>query len=241
MGDVDEFTRRLADVGERSLTVAERAMNGEIEDKASLDSANLYRGDCEIRRKALERALLAKYTAHYTRILDSGIVDHLLPIMKQIHIQEDMQDEVKKSKYMFITFSPQELSLNPFTFIKYVNKFVKLSYIKEYLYVLEQRYSGVPDDKYKKLGDGIHVHLLINKEEHKFSHVKRDAARVFKDMICNIDLKNIRPTDLEKVKGYMLDKKADEFKQVKQEQDKIWRNDQGIQMYYGIEFKANLD
>lgn len=236
---VEQVNRLLTKIGEMTLSKHEREMNDELP-KESRDLANQFRGDMAIRQKALEKVLMNKYMKYYESLLDSGELDEYLPIMKKIHEKEEQEDDVKKSEYMFITFSPQELNMKPLELIKYMERIVKFTFIKQYIYVIEQRYSGEPDEKYQKLGSGIHTHLLINKGDYRFSHTKRDVKRVFKNINCNIDFKNIKCQDLLKVQGYMVGDKKEEFKRVKQEQDRIWRLQEDIKGYYGELFHEIL-
>lgn len=231
---MEDIKRLLAKTGELTLTQQERAMMDDLPAE-SRDIANVFRADMALRRKALEQVILEDYKRHYREILASGVIDEILPIYKKIHEEEDKLDDVLKSDYMFITISPQELKMKPFELLKYMERIVKFSWIKRYCYVLEQRFNGVPDEKYKELGSGIHSHLLIRKD-YKLSHVKRDINRVFKSINTNIDFKLIKEKDLIKVQGYMTGDKKEEFKQIKQEQDRIWRDKEGIKHYYGEEF-----
>lgn len=231
----EQIQRILVKLGESTLGKGEKEMN-DLMPKESADIANAFRGDMLIRQRAFEKVLMNKYMKYYESILDSGELDDMLPIMKKIHEKEEKEDECRKSDYCFITICPQELRMNPLELIKYAEKVVKFVYIKKYCYVIEQRFSGIPDDRNKQLGDGIHLHMLVNKGEYKFSHLKRDINRVFKNVNSNIDIKNIREGDIQKVQGYMTGVKKEEFKQVKQEQDRIWREKQHLREFYGEMF-----
>lgn len=233
---VEQIQRHLIRIGESTLGKGEKEMN-DLLPKESADIANAYRGDLHIRQKAFEKVLMNKYMKYYESLLDSRELDEVLPIMKKIHEKEDVEDEVKKSDYLFITICPKELKFNSLEFLKYMERIVKFKWVKKYIYVLEQRFNGEPDEKNKALGYGIHTHILIYKGDYKFSHSKRDIQRVFINVNCNIDYKNIKVSDVMKVQGYMIGVKKDEFKQVKQEQDKIWREMEGIKEYYGDKFE----
>lgn len=229
---MEDFVRQLIKTGEHSMTAQERSMNDLLPEE-SRNSANLFRGDSALRRIAMEKVLIKNYMKHYQKLLDDGEMDEFLPIIKQMHIQEEKDDIEKNTNLMFITISPAEKKFNYLNFIKLLDRFCKLIYVKNYIYVLEQRFSGVPDEKYNSLGDGIHAHILIDKSNHRISHVKRDLNRIFKNVNSNNDFKNIKDRDFEKVKNYMIGLKKDEFKQEKQAQDDIWRNSQNIKRYYG--------
>jgi len=233
---VEQVNRLLAVIGENTLTKGEREMN-DLLPKNERDISNQFRGDMAIRRKALEKVLMNKYMKYYEDILDSGELDEHLPIMKEIRKKEEKDDEVKKSDFMLITFAPKDLKMNPLELIKYMERIVKFSFIKQYIYVLEQRYSGDPDEDYKELGSGIHSHLFIDKGNYRFSHTQRDIKRVFKSITCNIDFKNVKDTavSIQNTNNYLLGDKKDKHKQLRQVQDRIWREREGIKAYYGAE------
>lgn len=192
----------------------------------------------KIKKEALMKVIQNKYTKYYSDIIDYSTPEELakiLPDLAELKKKQEDMDDVKTGPIMFITFSPPS-TVGPFELIKYLEKLVKLKFIKRYLYVLEQRYDGVPNEKYKKEGDGMHAHLLINKDTYKFSHVKRDVRRVFKDMVCNIDFAYRIERDLEKTQKYMLGAKKDPHKQIKQNYDRVWRQAMGLKNFYGDYF-----
>lgn len=229
----DNIKALLCKVGQMSISKGERQMEDGL---LGVEDINVYRADMMIRAEALKKVLLQKYVNYYSRLIDSGEYDDLLPVIKKIHQEEEKDDDCKKSDYCFITFSPRELKMKPLEFIRLMERICKLSFIKKYLYVVEQRYNGIPNENYKEIGDGIHTHLLIEKGDYRLSHLKRDCARVFKNVICNIDYKNIKKIDLMKVQGYMIDLKKEEYKQEKQLYDKEFRKLHDLRDYYGDKF-----
>jgi len=155
---MEDFKRQLINIGESTLSKGEREMN-ELLPKSDRDAANLFRGDTYLRRKAIEKVLISNYVKHYQNLLDNGVMDEFLPVMKELHISEEKEDIDKNTDIMFITISPAEKKLSHFDLIKLLNRFCLLKHITNYIYVLEQRFSGIPDDKYKSLGEGIHAHI----------------------------------------------------------------------------------
>lgn len=194
-----------------------------------------YQYDKELRKASLKRVIERRLDSYYMdKLLNSNDLEELLPVFKEIREDEEKKDIIKQSKYCFITYSPPPSSpLDVFEFIRLVDKVAKFSYIKKYMYVVEQRFDGVPNEKYKRPGDGMHIHLLIDKGEYRQSHLKRDNDRVFKNHVMNIDIKLIRESDLFKVSKYMIGEKKDPSKQVKQEQDKVYRTMFDLRDYYG--------
>lgn len=193
--------------------------------------------DLTLRKQSLKRCIERKLDAYYMdKLNNSDDLNELLPILKEIRADEEKNDNVKSSRFCFITFSPNSV-VGVFDLIKLVDKLIKLQYVKKYLYVVEQRYDG--GDK-GKLGDGLHIHLLIDKGDYRFSHLKRDVQRIFKNMICNIDYSLRRETDVAKTQKYMVGDKKDEYKQLKQVQDKLYRQQMGLRDYYGELFVESL-
>lgn len=235
---MEEIKHLLNIVVEDSLTPAER---GFIEDnkhdsKAVEDMMKVkyYHLDKELRVNALKEVLKKKYINYYKTLIETENVEELLPTLKKIKEMENASEEsVKNSDYLFITFAPPENEISIDNMIKKLTELCKFKYITQSLFVIEQRYNGIPNEKYAKPGDGLHYHLLINKGKHKLSDVKRDIKRKFGTYQINMDYKFIKDVDLLKVQTYMIGKKKDVDKQQKQEQDAIFRKKNGLKDYYG--------
>lgn len=189
----------------------------------------------KMRKEVLLNVVKQKYHKYYSNIIDLASPDELmtvLPELAELKRKEEETVDAKSGPIMFITVSPEK-SVGVYELIKYLQRLLKMKFVKKYLYVLEQRYNGEINEMYKKEGDGLHSHLLIEKGDYKTSHVKRDVGRVFKDMVCNLDYKFIKEADLQKVQNYMVGEKADESKQLKQHYDKVWRKAMGLKNFYG--------
>jgi len=193
--------------------------------------------DLKLRVEALSQVLKNKYIQYYNTLIETESVEELLPTLKKIKEQQDSQDFITKSEYMFITLSPAEGEINPHNFIKLITHFCSLKWVNQYVYVLEQRFNGVPNEKYSKLGGGLHAHILLNRGNYKENWVKRDYKRVFNGHTININIQYRRPAHVMRTQGYMVLTKKDDDKQVKQEQDRIYREQIGICRYYGELFE----
>lgn len=227
--DLEGFKRILINIGEN-------ATPAKIRDEYSKmpygNDAMEYKGYQVLRQKAFERCVMRRMEKFYDSQIDAGAFDEIMPIFKEIRKMEEAKDDVKKSNFYFITIAPADLYMNPFELMKLADKFCKLCFIKNSFYVVEQRFDGEPNEKYKKVGDGIHLHILCDKGDYRFSHTRRDLTRICgKDYNIKIDM--IREKDLPNLKNYMLGDKKDESKQLKQIQDKIFREKEGLRDYYG--------
>jgi len=144
------------------------------------------------------------------------------------------------TQYMFITISPPNnvpLDVSH----KQFKKFVRKTNFTEYLYVIEQR-----GECSLTVGTGIHYHTLVKTSYDCFSHLKRDTHSTFKNII-NIDNNQINQiinfkvckdmTDVKNRIEYMTGVKRPESKQERQKYDKLFREKNNLQSYYG---KINL-
>lgn len=192
-----------------------------------------YELDKEFRLNALKEVLKRKYINYYKTLIETENVEELLPTLKKIKELENMQPDIKKSNIMFITLAPAENEIYYDNFIKKTLEFCEFKYIQNYVFVIEQRFNGVPNEKYKSLGDGMHIHILFDKGNHKPSDVKRDIKRKFAGYQIIMDFSYRHPRDIIKTQTYMVGLKKDKDKQVKQEQDSIWRKKVGVRDYYG--------
>lgn len=227
--DLEGFKRILINIGENATPAKIR---DEYAKMPHGNDAMEYKGYQVLRQKAFERCVMRRMEKFYDSQIDAGAFDEIMPIFKEIRKIEEAKDDVKKSNFYFITLCPKE-RLNPFELMKLADKFIKLSFVKNAFYVVEQRFKGEPDEINKVLGDGIHIHILCDKGDYRFSHTRRDLTRICREYVMNIDIKMIRENDLPKLKNYMLGDKKDESKQLKQIQDKIFREKEGLRDCYG--------
>jgi len=228
--------------------LAVKRMNLGVYDKLNADQKELYMTnlkreiDDELRAKALQECILNRYRAHYSKLLDDGDGDEVLPLMKEINeIKKKNDEETIKSDYCFITLSPDPKKNTPLgEFRKAVEKASKKSFIKKSLYVIEQR-SSTEDN----MGTGFHAHMLINKGDYRMSHMRREFARTFKDIIDTenygaFNFKLCKKSDLGNRQNYMLGDKKDPEKQKKQIIDRLWREKLFITPFYGEVFDEDI-
>lgn len=198
-----------------------------------------YFYDKKLRQDALKKVLSRRYERYMEQLIDNSNAEELLPTLKLIKEQEAKSDECLKSNYVFITISPKFVGV--MEFIRLIEKFVKLKAIRRYCYVIEQRYSGEPDEINKKLGDGLHTHIFLDKGDYKPSHLARDLKRVFANITCNTDISYRWPKDVEKTFNYIIGDKKDESKRLKQSQDKLFRELNDLRAFYGEIFSIESD
>lgn len=232
--DIEGFKRILVNIGEMNTPKNIRDEYSKMGEPGI--SAMEYKGYQVLRQKAFERCVMRRMEKFYDAQIDKGAFDEIMPIFKEIRKDEEETDNIRKSQWYMLTFCPQDLYLDPFEFMKLIERIRKFKWVIHSFYVIEQRFNGEPNDKYKKEGDGIHIHMLMDKGDYKHSAVKRDVQRVFRDYAeyrINIDYRMIREAHLGNYKSYMLGDKKDPSKQIKQQQDKIWRDKVGLREYYG--------
>jgi len=196
--------------------------------------------DDELRAKALQEVLLNKYRSYYSKLLDDGEDDEVLPLMKEINEEKRKKDEeTVKSDYVFVTVNPRpEVPLT--TFRKAVEKSAKKSFIKKSLHVLEQR-----GETMDTAGKGFHLHMLVNKGDYRMSHFRREFVSTF-GKLCDTDNRKCfkidicKKSDLKNRQNYMIGRKADESKWLKQDMDKVFREKYAIMDYYGELFDPEI-
>lgn len=193
-----------------------------------------YMLDREFRINALKEVLKRKYINYYKTLIDTENVEELLPTLKKIKELEDSTPDIKRSDIMFITLAPPENEISVDNFVKKTLEFCEFKYIKQYVFVIEQRFNGEPNDKYKKLGDGAHIHILVDKGNHKPSDLKRDIKRKFAGYEMIMDFSFRHRKDIIKTQNYMVGDKKDEDKRLKQIQDKLFREKNNIKNYWGL-------
>lgn len=215
---------RRMDISEESKSLR---IQREVYDKKYYDL------DKQLRINALREVLHRKYVNYYNRLIDTESVEDLLPTLKLIKEQEEANENVKHSRFCFITFAPNS-TVSVFDLLKLIARVCEFNWVLKYVYVIEQRHDGTTDGKNPKLGDGMHAHLFIDKGS--YTHMKRDIARVFKNMNCNTDYSFRHERDIRKTTEYILGDKKDEYKKIKQKYDKEFRELLGIRDYYGERF-----
>lgn len=188
--------------------------------------------DNRMKYKSLEKVVNSYYYNYFNKlILESDDVESFLPLFKEI--KEELKNKKENGNYMFINVNPAS-NISLFSFLKIIDKFIKRKYILDYLYVLEQR-----GESLEELGKGFHLHMIIKKKESKsFNTLTKDAGMVFNPM-CDtsnyhfFNTQYIKECDMEKRRNYIIGRKADPKKHLKQDMDIIWRKENNIKSYYG--------
>lgn len=235
----------MGKVNDCLTALAVRRMNTGVYNDMSVEQKEIYLEklkrdiDEELQMKALQECLMTRYRAHFNKLLDEGEADDILPIVKEYNIEQDKKDDKYKSDYAFITINPHpQASLTEFK--QALDKSVKKSFIKKSLHVIEQRGENI-----EEVGRGFHAHILINKGDYRFSHLRREFASTFKklcDTSCSgaFNIKLCKKEDLGNRQSYMLDMKADPAKHLKQQFDKVFRKNNLFKDYYGELFDKEI-
>lgn len=139
------------------------------------------------------------------------------------------------TEYMFITINPDpKYKISVKTMYDKCMKIFKSKNVSNYLMVLEQRGKNVGE-----VGNGLHTHFILQHKYRKYCELRKHLQRIFGDVIGNDKhiwiscCKTIN--DVDKRKKYMLGDKEGHDKQIKQQWDKVFRLEKGIDDYYGDE------
>jgi len=135
--------------------------------------------------------------------------------------------------YCFITINPRD-NVKLEDFRAKVEKLATRNMFKEYIYVFEQR--GAES---KEAGKGFHSHILLTRNcNYKPCKIKQNAQNTFKS-ICDsqnpniLNIQFIGESFAKDKQDYITDCKTGEGKDVKQEIDIVWREQNNIKQFYG--------
>lgn len=148
---------------------------------------------------------------------------------------------IKNYSHIFLTINPPP-QMMLMDFQKTIEKTLQTTkglklWIEGYLYVLEQR--GENEDE---LGKGFHTHILIKLRDHKKkSHIDRELKNQWKNTLDtdNYHIFNIKYIDQEeqlRKQNYMLGRKSESIKHLKQDMDIIWRQNNQLKKYYFVDY-----
>jgi len=175
---------------------------------------DVYDNDAEARLTVLKRRLESAYVT-------------VLPVDENYEVfsKEEEQSYLKLTDWMFMTVNPDpKMNISVEKLLDKVHHFVHKKAVKKYLYVIEQRALTSEAG-----GWGFHCHCLFLHDYKKLSDLKRETVSTF-HRVCNtkdwhcLNLKhNLRDTDIKNRETYMMGLKKDPEKQIKQEQDVLWR------------------
>ena len=187
--------------------------------------------DIQFKRRAMERVVSQYYYNHFNKLIMEEQVEDVLPLFKQIKC--DINSVKDTSNFIFLNVNPAP-NHSLLSFQQLIEKNLKKVWIKSYLYVLEQR-----GENLEELGKGFHTHIIIEKTETKqYTQALKELARSFSKCCdtSNYHLYNgskIRAEDMEKRRNYILGRKADQTKWLKQDMDIIWRKEEFLKSSYG--------
>ena len=138
--------------------------------------------------------------------------------------------------YMFVTINPKP-DVTLANFRKAVDKISTKTCFADVLYTYEQRSSSTAKSK---IGQGLHTHMLIKRNvKYKPIKLKQNIKNSCKKLVGNVNNEsqlNIQIVGEEFArdkKEYILGEKTGHGKSCKQQVDKIWRQENSMESYYG--------
>lgn len=180
-----------------------------------------------------EEVIKTLYKKYYSEIIKSELKEGICfdkPLQDVYNKAMEIRKQNVKDEYYFITLCPYEqIDIN--SVIKVVDKIIKKKWMKDYIYVYEQRQSETNKPYY-----GIHVHFIVKRDVIAKSDVIREVYNTSKN-ICgspqSIDVKLLKNrNDLDVRINYLLGAKSTEEKQDRQKIDKIFRQEYKLNSYY---------
>lgn len=180
------------------------------------------------------------------------IYEEILELRSQVNEQLDISDDDNACDYIFININPREDVPLDMT-MQVMQKVLKKKWLKDAIYVIEQRGKDLSE-----LMKGKHIHLLIHRNGKSYYECCREIANTVQH-ICDVEsgrasgwhkgAYECQKTTNKFVKNrltYMLGNKATikkktkeyNFKDVKQEMDRVMRQRLNLQDFYS---KGNID
>lgn len=219
-------------IHEDSLQDLDISNSAKLQRLLDFDANQIQQKILSIKRQAFKDVLLDTYKSYYRQEIANGKFDEIIPDLAVIR---DGINNKNNSNYLWITINPRP-SVNLIEFIKIVEKSLKKSWICKYLCVIEQR--GCNEEE---IGKGFHTHILIDKGDYRFSHARREFVSTY-NKVCDVqnyhtfNFNCCKEIDINKRQNYMLGRKADPEKHIKQDMDIIFRNRYNIPTFYGEMF-----
>lgn len=149
------------------------------------------------------------------------------------HLQR-LEEVRNNTPYIFLTINPNS-HITFREFQKVMTKMMSKVWIKQYLYVFEQRGEG-----FLECGKGFHFHAIIKKQPSKsYQHMVRELSSSA-NKVCDtsnyhfFNLKNISEEEKERKIVYITGRKADTAKHLKQDMDVLFRQENNLLSYYNI-------
>lgn len=156
-------------------------------------------------------------------------------LLKKYERLKDKMGKIPQNdkKYYFLTINPPP-NIDLRVFLKAIQKALSKKWITYYEYVIEQR-----GETLEELGKGFHTHIIFNNGI-KHCKVVSEMTNSFKKIldfgspyIGNwFKLKNIDEDEMKRKTSYILDRKSEPEKWLKQDMDIIFREKFGLQKSY---------
>jgi len=198
----------------------------EVKVKVNNEAMNKLISDCAL--DALKKELTSEFRNYWRGVIHTEDFVKEFPAVK---IAEEATEEKFNTDYIFMTVNPRsEVGLTEFK--KAIEKMMSKVWIEQYLYVIEQR-----GENEEEAGKGYHFHALIYRKGKKFNELNREFKSSMKK-ITNVDKWNTfqisicSENDIKKRVNYMIGRKSDESKWLKQDIDKVFRKKYNLQDYY---------
>jgi len=140
----------------------------------------------------------------------------------------------RKLDYIFLTINPNPL-ITLKEFISVITKMMSKPWIEEYLYCYEQR-----GETEAECGKGFHFHAIIRKPSNKsYAHIINEmssSANKVCDSKCVkfFNIKQISSEEKNRKIEYIIGRKADAAKWLKQDMDIPFRERNNLLSYYNI-------
>lgn len=217
------------------------------------DIFRIYLGDIEQDTSAPKKVLkLTQVFEEAVKDFDKGLIRKLVKLSYDAEClgekytklkkkEKDLNEVIQKNLavehnngFVFITVNPRDdVSFQDFD--KQVRKLIKRNMFGGALAVYEQR--GKTE---KEIGKGFHAHILASRNlNYKPSKVAKNSRNTFKD-VCNVkashllNIQFIGPDFASDKQEYILGtNKTGDDKDLKQNIDKLWRSQFGIDDYLG--------
>lgn len=186
----------------------------------------------EFTKRKLQNILTLEYEACKLGEKYENIREH------EYHLREVLRVNTAKKHgnlYCFITINPDVKKVNLETFRKKMDKLVNRNIFKGVKFVYEQR-----GQNHEDRGKGFHCHIIARRnldyKPNKVSSLIKNSCKG----LCNVEndaLLNIKWLHMDYVDDkidYIEGTKIDEGKDVKQEQDVIWRKETNIDKVYNL-------
>lgn len=197
----------------------------------------------KISLESLKKVVGKRYEEYWEHKLqsDKGLQE-IFTILKKLDLVKEEKDKEKDTDYIFITINPYD-HIDIYQFIKVVQKLITKKWIKEYLYTIEQRGEVI-----ETAGFRPHCHMILYRKGKNYSEIVREFRSSLKK-ICNtenshiLNFEVVKVGTIDRVINYALGNKKDEYKHVKVEMDKIFREKIGIKEFYnnGLLEKVNYE